>query len=389
MAGQLGKTWHGLAARAPWSKPAWPGRPCHTGGLKPGPDTLTGKLMTLCAGGPQDLAQQVIEVSAIVDVVAAREAAKAVCEAAGLDRKAIEEVAIAVSELATNLVKHAKRGRLVFTLAREGKRTGIQIESVDSGPGIPDLQRAMSDGYSTSGSLGYGLGAVNRLMDEFDIAAPLQGGKGTRITCRRWRKEETPAFIPCPLEFGVATRARTGETVNGDAFVSHRWGTTALVGIIDGLGHGPLAFRAAQTARLYVESHAQQPLRAIFSGTNHSCRATNGVVMALARFDWRRETMSFAAVGNIESRVFAGPRKLNFIVRRGVIGLNAPEAVVTEHPWRPQDVMVLHSDGLSSHWSWEDFPRAEDLSADALAYLLLRLARDDDDATVLVVRGAR
>jgi hypothetical protein len=87
------------------------------------------------------------------------------------------------------------------------------------------------------------------------------------------------------MEFGVATRPRTFGAVNGDAFVVKPWARSVLAGIIDGLGHGQFAHRAAQTARQYVESHFDQPLDQIFRGTGRACRATRGVVMALARFD--------------------------------------------------------------------------------------------------------
>ena len=129
-----------------------------------------------------------------------------------------------------------------------------------------------------------------------------------------------------------------------------------LVGVIDGLGHGQFAHRAAQTARQYVENHFDLPLDQIFRGVGRACRATRGVVMALARFDWGQGRLAFASVGNIAVRVFPRAEPFHFVIRRGVIGLNAPSAVVTEHPWSPDQVLVLHSDGVATHWGWKDFP---------------------------------
>jgi hypothetical protein len=165
-----------------------------------------------------------------------------------------------------------------------------------------------------------------------------------------------------------------------------------LVGIIDGLGHGQFAHRAAQTARQYVENHFDLPLDQIFRGVGRACRATRGVVMALARFDWGRGRLAFASVGNIAVRVFPRAEPFHFVVRRGVIGLNAPGAAVTEHPWSPGHVLVLHSDGVATHWGWKDFPGWADPEAGAppaaaMAQQLLRAkAKDEDDATVIVVR---
>jgi serine/threonine protein phosphatase PrpC len=178
-------------------------------------------------------------------------------------------------------------------------------------------------------------------------------------------------------------------TVNGDAFLIKRWHASALVGVIDGLGHGPSAHRAAQTARQYVETHFDQPLDAIFRGVGRTCRATRGLVMALARFDFGRHDIrfSFASVGNIEVCRFRGRVREHFIVRRGILGGNAPNPRVTHHCWEAGDVMVLHSDGVTQRWRWEDFPDLDHASATIIAQRLLRtLAKTNDDATVVVVK---
>ena len=110
--------------------------------------------------------------------------------------------------------------------------------------------------------------------------------------------------------------------------------------------------------------------------------------MALARFDWAAAHLTFASVGNIEARVVGDPAPSHFIVRRGVIGLNAPKPVVTEHDWSMSNLMIMHSDGLKTSWRWDDFPDSVDRPANAIAETLLRaLSRDDDDVTVMVIRG--
>ena len=125
------------------------------------------------------------------------------------------------------------------------------------------------------------MGAINRLMDELDITS--ERGRGTRIVCRKWVRRHTGSTRSCPLAFGVATRPRQPGEENGDAFVIKQWGESALVGIMDGLGHGQFAHCAAQAARQYVESHCDLPLDQIFLGVSRACHATRGVVMALAR----------------------------------------------------------------------------------------------------------
>ena len=335
--------------------------------------------------------QHIVQVSHVSGVPAARQAARALAAALGFAAQDSAEVTIAVSELATNLVKHARRGTLTLTSLVDGERVGIQVTAQDSGPGIADVAQALTDGFSTVGSLGYGLGAVNRLMDELDITS--QSGQGTCIVCRRWARMAGPRALPCRLDCGAATRAHPSMAVNGDAFVLKQWHEGALVGVIDGLGHGQFAHRAAQTAWQYVESHFDQPLAAIFRGVGRACHATHGVVMALARFDFHPPSsavrLTFASIGNIAACLFGSPQPVHFIVRRGVVGLHAPTPMVMEHRWEPHSVLVLHSDGMTTQWRWEAFPHLTAAPATVIARQLLRtLARDNDDATVVVVKGA-
>lgn len=338
----------------------------------------------------EELGGKELRVTHESDVVVARRTAREMAGAVGFGENPSAEIGLAVSELAANLVRHAGGGVLYLKPLQEEERSGMEIESVDAGPGIADVERAMMDGFTTGGGLGYGLGAVNRAMDEFDIGGNERGGRGTRVTGRRWVLRREPESPDCPLEFGTATRPHPRMRVNGDAFCIERWERSALVAVIDGLGHGQFAHRAAQAARQYVAGHFDQPLANIFRGVGHSCRATRGVVMALARFDWGEGQMSFAGIGNIEVRVFGGAELLKFVTRRGVIGGKAPNPVVSEHRWEPSRSMVLHSDGIRSQWSWKEFAHLEDGSAATIARMMLRgLAREEDDATVVVVRGAR
>jgi serine/threonine protein phosphatase PrpC len=225
-------------------------------------------------------------------------------------------------------------------------------------------------------------------MDELDILSDPGTSGGTQIGCKRWLRAGVRRTMPGPLTFGAASRPHPRMTGNGDAFVIECWGEGALVAVIDGLGHGPSAQRAAQTARQYVENHVDQPLDLIFRGVGRACRATRGVVMALARFDWGGTQLTFASIGNIEVRVFGSIELMNFPLCRGIVGVNAPNPAVTQHRWQPNYLLVLHSDGLTTRWRWEDFRGLWSASAAVIAQRLLQaLAKDDDDATVLVVKG--
>ena len=331
-------------------------------------------------------AQETLQIWHTSQASEARRVAKKMAAAIGFDDEVSEEIVLVVSELSSNLAKHTKGGKLLLTPLTGGVRAGIQIESIDSGPGINDVEQAMIDGVSTVGSLGYGMGVVDRLSDDFDISSSVDGESGTRITCRRWVRRDQRGVVSCPLTFGAATRCHRGMKVNGDAFVIKSFGESTLVSVIDGLGHGPFAHRAAQTARHYVEKHFDQPLEGIFRGVGRVCRPTRGVVMALARFDWTRARMSFASIGNVDVRVFGAREPLSLVVRRGVVGIKTPQAVVSSHRWQHGNVMVMHSDGVSTRWRWEDLPDLRNESATAIAQRLVRNLGNDDDATVVVVK---
>lgn len=124
-----------------------------------------------------------VQVTRESDIASAGRAARQMTAALGFARTDAETVVLAVLELATNLVRYARNGRIVFQPVAEGHSTGIQIESHDDGPGIADIARAMQDGYSTGGSLGSGLPGARRLLDEFAITS---GPDGTHITARKW-----------------------------------------------------------------------------------------------------------------------------------------------------------------------------------------------------------
>ena len=106
------------------------------------------------------------------------------CTAVGIDRARGQMVATAVSELARNIVKYATRGDVILRTCAGQSGDGVEIVVEDDGPGIDDLEQAMQDHFSTSGTLGLGLPGVKRMMDEFAIES--QRGRGTRVTIRKW-----------------------------------------------------------------------------------------------------------------------------------------------------------------------------------------------------------
>ncbi|PMS35589.1 serine/threonine-protein kinase RsbT [Trinickia symbiotica] len=118
------------------------------------------------------------------DIVTARQKGRELAAATGFSTTDQTIIALAISEMARNIVSYAKSGEIVLCRLDDGARKGIQIVARDEGPGIPDIELAMRDGYSTGRSLGVGLPGTKRVMDEFELTSAL--GKGTTIKMKRW-----------------------------------------------------------------------------------------------------------------------------------------------------------------------------------------------------------
>jgi serine/threonine-protein kinase RsbT len=118
------------------------------------------------------------------DVIAARQTGRVLSLRMGFSSAEATIVATAISELARNIVLYASRGEIAIRPERRGARVGLTVIARDEGPGIPDVGRAMQDGYSSGGRLGVGLPGVRRLMDDFQIAS--SAGDGTTVTATKW-----------------------------------------------------------------------------------------------------------------------------------------------------------------------------------------------------------
>ncbi len=118
------------------------------------------------------------------DVVAARQTGRLLSIQMGLSSAEATIVATAISELARNIVLYAARGEITLRPASRANRIGLTVVARDDGPGIPDVGKAMQDGYSSGGRLGVGLPGVRRLMDDFEICSAV--GQGTTVTATKW-----------------------------------------------------------------------------------------------------------------------------------------------------------------------------------------------------------
>jgi RNA polymerase sigma factor (sigma-70 family) len=128
-----------------------------------------------------------IPVRTDADVVTARKRGRELAAQAGFSATELTIIATAISEIARNIVMFANRGEILVSLVGDDGREGVTVVARDAGPGIPDLDRAVQDGYSGYGGMGLGLPGSRRLMDEFEITSEVD--KGTTVTMTKWRRD--------------------------------------------------------------------------------------------------------------------------------------------------------------------------------------------------------
>ena len=161
--------------------------------------------------------ETILSIHTDIDIILARTKGERLAQSVGLKNAQVADVAIAISELTSNMLKHkVTEGKIIIREIKDEGKKGIEIISSDQGPGIADTDHALMDGYSTAGSLGIGLPAVNRLVDEFEIRYNIV--EGTLVTTRKWVTPELP-FISVPeLDLSVFSRPFPGQRFNGDAY---------------------------------------------------------------------------------------------------------------------------------------------------------------------------
>ena len=325
---------------------------------------------------------RVVAVDDATQAGAARRVASAIARPAGLGEEAEGRLAVVVTELATNLARHAGGGLLLL----RSLAAGVEVMAVDRGPGIPDVAAALHDGFSTSTTPGTGLGAVRRLAGEFDLYSRAAGG--TVVMARLWAGE-APRHT---LALGAVCVAHPGEEVSGDDWGARELAQGCSLMVADGLGHGPLAREAAQTAlSAFRTASLDDPPARTIEDCHAALRATRGAAVALARIDAGAGQVRYAGVGNIAAAVFDGTDVQRMVSLNGTAGLGVVRSREFTYRWTRGSVLVMTSDGLQTRWSLGDHPGLAARDPSVIAGVLFRdHSRGRDDATVVVVkeRGA-
>jgi len=324
------------------------------------------------------------------DVLVCRRRAAHLATAMQFPPVQVGEVAILVTELAENALRHGGGGEVRLARINGERGSGIEVTCSDRGPGF-DPETAFADGFSTAGSLGIGLGAVRRLADSCEVE---NLPRGVRITARKWLPAASPGAAAGPaseFDIGVGSRAVPGYGVNGDAYaVCYPRLGLARVAVIDGLGHGVGAHEAAVHARELIETRTALQLVPLFQELDGLLRRTRGAVAAAADIDPGSGRIAFVGVGNIEATLLGPEGAQQLVSTSGILGNNTRRLRQFEYPWSPDSLLVLCSDGVRSAWRTGLDKRLWGAHPDVLANeIISNFTREADDATVLGIRQRR
>jgi anti-sigma regulatory factor (Ser/Thr protein kinase) len=322
-------------------------------------------------------------VSESSQISAARRAAADLAASAGFDDITAGELAIVVTEAATNILKHAGSGQLLLRPLLSGAVRGVEMIALDQGPGFSNLAASMQDGTTTAGSYGVGLGAMRRLARSFDIYSA--AGKGAAIWAQFWpRAAETPV---CAIHYGVVCLPMAGEQVSGDSWALAINASEATVLVADGLGHGEHAAAASELAAAIAMQAPALPAATLMQDAHSALRATRGAAVAVARIDMHAEKLSFAGIGNIATYISDRDGRRQLVSHNGIVGSNMRKVQEFGASWRSDTMLLLHSDGLASRWDLQDYPGLEFHHPALVAAVLYRdCCRHRDDVSVLVLR---
>lgn len=346
------------------------------------------------------------------DVAKAVALTTSVAREAGLDPRRVSAVSTAASEVSRNIVKYAGSGQFTIAQVEEGNRSGVRFVARDRGPGIGDVSTALQDHYSTGGTLGLGLPGVKRLMDDLQVEST--AGKGTTVTGTMWAPAPTarrpraatgPAVMRSPharnyvLASGPAdgtpavlaaarVRPHRSERVSGDGVVLRWIGTRVLVGLIDGLGHGPAAADIAARAGRSLAELTHADVAMAMEDMHEVLGPTDGAAAAVAVIDPGDGSYQAAAIGNVRVRI-SGAQDTRLDWTEGTLGAHYRTPALRRGKLG-RDTMVIYSDGISDRFSFTDYAgiRGDD-PAIAARNVVDRFGKDHDDASCIVVRLAR
>jgi anti-sigma regulatory factor (Ser/Thr protein kinase) len=316
-------------------------------------------------------------------VAEARREVTAIAKRQGFNEVDAGRVALVATELATNLVKHARGGEILAGPGEEVGRDAVQVLAVDKGRGMANVQACLADGYSSAGTAGHGLGAVIRLSTFVDIAS--WPGVGTAVLARIEPGKTRGVRATSDSGFGAVSVAKLGEDVCGDAWAIDQTGAATTLFVADGLGHGPGAAEAAVEAVRLFRRFSGHQMSTLLDYIHGGLRATRGAAVSMARHDPHSGQVIFGGIGNVGGVLVSRNELRRMVAMPGTAGYNVRKIQSFQYPFET-GLVILYSDGVNTtSWTLDRYPNLVAAHPTLIAAVLYRdFGRRRDDATVLV-----
>jgi anti-sigma regulatory factor (Ser/Thr protein kinase) len=297
------------------------------------------------------------------------------------------EIDIVVSEILSNIIKHAQRGEFLCRLSRKKGEPFFEVICIDNGPGMKDVTHSSRDGVSTRNTLGQGLGAISRLSNFSQVYS--QPGWGTIVYAnflesRLATREAEKVIVRC------INVAKPGETVSGDGADIRILEDKVMIFAGDGLGHGPHAKDAVDKARLVFKKTPSADPSEVIRQMNDEVKKSRGLVGVVAVLDTANKKWEICGVGNIYTRLQKGLEYRNYIGNNGIISLNISSRLQNT-VWEMEkfQLLIFCSDGINTRWDLVRYPSILKYDPIIIAAALYKdHARKTDDMTILIVKVA-
>jgi anti-sigma regulatory factor (Ser/Thr protein kinase) len=321
---------------------------------------------------------QVLPIEDTSQIGHARRTAQQLAEQHGFDATDAGRVALVATELASNILKHAASGELHLRVLPRAAGAGIEMLAIDRANGF-DLEACLADGFSTGGTQGIGLGAVSRQTQVFDVYAD---ARGAVLLARLYPRNDKAA----DQRFGVSQHSLRNDPACGDVWHLAFDGSRISALVIDGLGHGEDAERAARAGE---QTFALAPFTTpvmLLEDIHRDMIGTRGGALAIAQFDGDADALKFVGIGNIGACLIAPGKSRGLASHPGIVGGQYRKAQPFDYAQVNGQLLIMYSDGLQSRWNLQDYPGLVHRHPAVIAAILHRdFCRRSDDVTVVVI----
>lgn len=322
---------------------------------------------------------RVVPVEEVTQVGQIRREALALADQIGFDETDAGRVALAATELATNVLKHGRGGRMLLSTVCGRGQLGVELCALDSGPGF-SLAECLPDGYSTAATQGLGLGAIRRQARVLEVWSD---AKGAVAVARIYPSRSAPDV---DVPYGALRVPMRHELCCGDAWHLRAEAGQVAVSIIDGLGHGLPAADASQAGVAALAQGRMADAPGLIGVMHAGMSGTRGGAAAVACIRDGSD-VQFAGIGNISASLCEPTGSRGMASHPGIVGAQYRKAQPFQFHAAAGTLLVMHSDGLQARWSLRDYPGLFHRHPALIVAVLQRdFDRGRDDAGIVALR---